>query len=248
MLIIYLSMQLSHYKTLYNSEKNHWWYKVRRELIHILIKKYMGNPKNIYILDVGCGTGALMKELEVYGNVYGIDFSDQAVDFCKSRGIVNVQKSVVEKIPYQDKYFDLVLALDVLEHIPDDKSGIKEIYRVLKPGGTVIIFVPTFMFLWGVTDVISQHYRRYTKIELFSKVKDGGFNVLYSSYFNFFLFIPIAIARYFVNIFKIKIKSENDTGDGFVNKILYKVFSLEIPLIKYFSLPFGVSGMVVVKK
>lgn len=241
-------MQISHYETLYNSEVNHWWYRVRRELIHIFIKKYINNPKNLKILDVGCGTGALMKELSIYGEVYGVDFSDQAIDFCKSRGINNVQKSGIEKIPHPDNYFDIVLALDVLEHIPDDMTGLSEIHRVLKPGGSVIIFVPTFKFLWGVTDVISQHYRRYTKPELLSKVQKTDFKVVYSSYFNFFLFFPIYFSRLIVKIFKIKLKTENDTGAGFVNNFLYHLFHLEVYILSKLIFPFGVSCAVVAKK
>lgn len=151
----------SHYKSIYDIELKHWWYRVRRKFVHDLINKYFKNQR-ISVIDAGCGPGALLAELNIYGDVYGVDFSQEAVDFCKSRGIVNVQKSGIESMPFESNSADLVLALDVLEHIPDDKKGLNEIYRVLKPKGMVIIFVPAFMFLWGITDVSSQHYRRYT--------------------------------------------------------------------------------------
>lgn len=241
-------MQISHYQTLYDSEKYHWWYRVRREFVHNLIAKYFPTQNNLRILDVGCGTGALMKELGVYGEVFGVDFSSEAVDFCRSRGIENIQKGGLENLPYTDNSFDLVLALDVLEHIPDDGKGLAEIYRVLKPDGIVIVFVPAFKFLWGVTDVISQHYRRYTKIEISNKINRVGFVIRYSSYFNFFLFPFITLTRFVVNFFKINISSENNTGKGLLNSIFYNIFRSELILLKYFKIPFGVSCVIVAKK
>lgn len=241
-------MQKSHYQTLYESELNHWWYKARRELVHSLIKRHLGKNTALKILDVGCGTGALLKELGDYGEVHGIDFSSEAIDFCKSRGVVNVEKSILETITYPNGYFDLVLALDVLEHVPDDSKGISEIYRVLKPGGTVIIFVPAFKFLWGVTDVLSEHYRRYTRHEVIAKVSKQGFQIQDSSYFNFFLFPFIALSRFIVNLLKIKINSENNTGDGLLNSFLYFVFKSEVWFLRFVKFPFGVSCMVIAKK
>ncbi|MES3005126.1 MAG: class I SAM-dependent methyltransferase [Patescibacteria group bacterium] len=241
-------MQINHYQTLYDSEKTHWWYRVRREFVHKLINEYFAGRNDLSILDVGCGTGALMKELEVYGEVFGVDFSEQAVDFCKSRGIKNIKRSIMEELLHEDKTFDLVLALDVLEHIPDDKKGLSEIYRVLKPGGVVIIFVPAFSFLWGVTDVVSQHFRRYTKPEIIRAAESTNFKVLYSSYFNFLLFPPILLARFITNLFRLKISSENHTGSGLLNSMLYFIFRSELFLLNFVTFPFGVSCVVVAKK
>lgn len=241
-------MKISHYETLYVSEQYHWWYRVRRELIHVFIKKYKG-VSNISILDVGCGTGGLLLELKKYGQVFGLDFSEDAVNFCKSRGVDDVKVGVIESIPHPDNSFDVVLAMDVLEHVSDDVKGILEIKRVLKPGGVAIIFVPTFMFLWGVTDDISYHFRRYTGMEVSERVRGVGFSILFSTYFNFILFIPIAIIRIFVRFFKVSVKDENSTGNGVVNFILYSLFHLEYLWIRMgFKFPFGVSYAVVVKK
>ncbi len=241
-------MKVSHYQTLYDSELVHWWYRVRREIVHKIIKEYVGKNKDLSILDVGCGTGALIKELERYGAVYGIDFSEEAVSYCRSRGIKNVEKSIVEKIPYPEDYFDVVLAMDVLEHIPDDRVGLREIYRVLKPGGLLVIFVPAFMFLWGTTDVISQHYRRYSQSEIVGKTKEANFSVVYSSYFNFFLFFPIYLSRSIVRLFKVNIESENNTGVGVFKSVLYWIFHSEVPVLFNGSFPFGVSCVVIARK
>lgn len=217
-------------------------------MVHDLISKYFLGETKLNILDVGCGTGALLRELDQYGNVQGLDFSPRAVSFCKERGLLNVEQGSATEIRYENKTFDLVLALDVLEHIKDDRKALSEINRVLKPGGIAIIFVPAFMFLWGVTDERSQHERRYTLRELKEKTKNAGFGVIRASYFNTFLFLPIAFLRIFVRIFKIKIKSENELGSPQTNELFYKIFNSERKLLNRVDFPFGVSAMVICQK
>lgn len=241
-------MRDRHHETIYNTEMSHFWYKVRRKMVHDLINKYFQKRVDLKILDVGCGTGALLGELSKYGDVRGLDFSPLAISFCKERGLNNVDQGDATNIKYQDDTFDLVLALDILEHIPDDKKALFEIHRVLKPGGIAIIFVPTFMFLWGVTDELSQHQRRYTVPELKEKTTNVRFSILRASYFNTLLFIPIAILRIFVRILKIKIKSENELGSPKINQVLYYIFDFERKLLRFINFPFGVSALIVCEK
>lgn len=229
-------------------EISHWWYKVRRKIIHDLVKKYFPNKNNLEILDVGCGTGALMMEVNKYGNVQGIDVSSLAIDFCKSRGIKKVSLGGATNIGHPDNTFDLAFALDVLEHVEDDKGGIREMYRVLKPGGLAIIFVPAFMFMWGENDILCMHYRRYTLRELKNKLTEGGFEIVRSSYFNTFLFGPIALLRVVARLLGIKIKSDLKLGNPFLDYLFYKIFLLESFFLKYFNFPIGVSAMAVCRK
>ena len=217
-------------------------------MVHDLISKYFLDKTKLNILDVGCGTGALLRELGDYGNVQGLDFSPRAVSFCKERGLLNVEQGSATEIRYENKTFDLVLALDVLEHIKDDRKALSEINRVLKPGGIAIIFVPAFMFLWGVTDERSQHERRYTLRELKEKTRNAGFGVIRASYFNTFLFPPIALLRIFVRIVKIKIKSENELTNPSTDQMLYNIFNLERKLLRFVNFPFGVSSMIICQK
>ncbi|MCK4553665.1 class I SAM-dependent methyltransferase, partial [Candidatus Parcubacteria bacterium] len=155
-------MQELFYKIIYKTEQQNWWYRARRIIIKQLIKKYIQKirPK---ILDVGCGTGLLFKELQQYADVYGIDSSPSSINFCVKRGLSNIKLGDATAIPHDDNFFDIVLALDLLEHIKDDNLAIQEIKRVVRKEGIIIIFVPAFKFLWGITDEISSHYRRYRK-------------------------------------------------------------------------------------
>ena len=119
-------------------ELNHWWWVARKRIVLKLLKRYLRTQNNL-ILDAGCGTGASILYLSELGKVYGIDLMPSAVNFCKKRGIENVRIANVLKLPYKDNYFDLVCLMDVIEHIKDDKIAIKEIHRVLKPGGYLFI-------------------------------------------------------------------------------------------------------------
>lgn len=242
-------MQDNHYETLYRTESRHWWYKTRRKIIRNLIKKHRPSfGDEIKILDVGCGTGLLLKEMESLGNCFGVDVSKKAVDFCGKRGIVNVQVADAAGIPYPDNTFDVAVALDVIEHIESDDKAISEIYRVLKPRGVAIITVPSFMFLWGVTDVVSRHRRRYTLPELRKKVKKENFSIIRASYFNTFLFPFISIVRFAVRWLRVPMKSENSEGRGLINFVLFMIFYAESILFRYVNLPFGVSAIVICKK
>lgn len=239
-------MKEIHYESLYKHELNHWWFKTRRKLARTLIMRHTAGTA-LEILDIGCGTGALLHELADVGHVYGVDCSQTAVTYCKNRGIKNVILGDITSIPFPDGQFDVVLALDVLEHIDDDTAAVHEIRRVLKPNGVAIIFVPAFMFLWGSTDIVSEHKRRYTELSFVSTLKRGGLEVVRSSYFNFFLFLPITAVRLAARLFSRGGMNENDMGNSFINNVLHMIFSLEVRLLPYVSFPIGVSIMAVCK-
>src|SRR3989338_4848416 len=241
-------MKDAHYQTIYDTEVSHWLYRVRRKIVHDLIWKYFPHVRDLKILDIGCGACLLAKELEVYGEVSGLDVSPMAIEFCRERGVLQVVHGSAERIPFGDRSFDLILALDVIEHIEDDRRALQEIYRVLKPGGVAIIFAPAFNLLWGVSDELSNHYRRYTIKELRKKIRESGFEIARLSYFNFFLFVPIALVRLAARLFRLSIESENTIGSALINSMLYKIFNLESKMLKYINVPFGVSILAVCRK
>jgi ubiquinone/menaquinone biosynthesis C-methylase UbiE len=219
-------------------------------MVHFLLNKYKAQDKPLEILDVGCGTGAFISELKNKANISGIDFSEKAVSFCKMRGIENVILGGGEKLPWDDNRFDVVLVLDVLEHIEEDRKAIAEIHRVLKSGGMVIAFVPAFLFLWGITDEASHHFRRYTKQELVEKLESQKLKVIRSSYFNTFLFLPILLVRKLSKFFPQKYKPEQETDirSELVNKVFYLIFKMESLVLRFVNFPFGVSLMVIGRK
>lgn len=238
-------MEIELYRQIYENEKTHWWYAVRRRLIHKLIKIYC--PKKPFnMLDIGCGGGLLTKELEKYGRVFGIDSSSESVKFAKSRG-VNIVESSIENFETGQK-FDCALALDILEHCKNDELAIKKIRDFLKPDGIVIVFVPALKIFWGEQDKTSHHFRRYTYQELKNRFENAGFETVYQTYFNFFLAPLILAARKTMRLFGIKIKTEFKLNNPLFNGIFKAVFTLEYFILPKIKFPFGVSLLGVYKK
>jgi SAM-dependent methyltransferase len=179
-----------------------------------------------------------------YGEAQGIDADEGAVGFCHERGLDNVQLVTSEKMPFESNSFDLVTALDVIEHIEDDLGAMREIYRVLKPGGVLMLSVPAYKFLWGAQDEISHHKRRYIAPQMRGKLKEVGFKVRRLSYINTLLFPGIAGIRVLrpYKAGSTDLKSDfTMTKPGPGNTLLGKVFALEAKLVTRRDLPFGVS-------
>lgn len=138
----------------------------------------------------------------------------------------------------------------MLEHLEDEEWALKEIERILKPNGIFVVMVPAYMFLWGVQDEVAHHYRRYTKGSLLKVVRDKTkLKTVRSSYFNTFLFAPIAIVRLVSRLFNIKGReSDFDLNSPMLNKILFSIFNFERKILKKISFPFGVSILALFKK
>ncbi len=241
-------MKLEHHKITHEYEIGHWWYRVRREIVHDIISKNCSQTANLRIADIGCGGGALAKEMEHYGVCTGVDPSQESLDSCRKRGLSDVVLGTAENTGLPDNAYDVVTCLDVLEHLEKEDGAIAEIHRILKVGGVGIVFVPAFMFLWGTTDVSSHHYRRYRLPEIVEKLEGVDFEILKKSYFNTLLFPLIAFFRISVRILSINVDSEVSMGNSFTNEILYQIFSFERRLLRHTNLPFGVSAMVIVRK
>jgi SAM-dependent methyltransferase len=237
-------MQQHTYAIMRRVEETHWWFAGRRQIIKSFLDHIYGNAASgaeRRILDVGCGTGANLEMLSEYGKAEGVDVSDEALSFCHARGLDCVKRGAAEALPYDEKSFDLVAGLDVVEHLDDDLAGLKEMYRVLRPEGRALLFVPAFMFLWGVQDDISNHRRRYTLAELKHVVREAGFKVERASYVNISFFAPVFFGRLLMRVFRLRPESENNLTIGFLNGVLGKILGAESWFLRYMNFPFGVS-------
>lgn len=234
--IIYLKMV--------EMECNHWWYKGRREIIGKLTRSYMTTP--LKILDAGCGAGGTMEYLARYGSVQGIDISSQMVEHCRKTGMSAVCASVSE-LPFGDEEFDMVFCLDVLEHLPDEKTALKELIRVVRPGGVLVFTVPALTKLWGQHDILNNHYRRYNFGDLQKLLTDVNLSIERVTYFNFFLLLPIWLIRKIVRQNNAT-KTDFQLGTKSLNGFFYLVLKLENLLLGYINLPVGVSQVVIARK
>ncbi|HEV2836966.1 MAG TPA: class I SAM-dependent methyltransferase [Pyrinomonadaceae bacterium] len=238
------------YPILYEVEQTHWWHTGRRRILAGFVSDLCGRVKDrrARILDVGCGTGANLLMLSQYGDAEGVDVSEDALAFCRERGLDQVKQGAGEDLPYEDSTFDLVTAFDVVEHMDDDLAGLKEMFRVLRPGGHVLLFVPAFMFLWGLQDDVSNHRRRYRLSELRRVLEQAGFEIERSTYANIVFFAPILLVRKLMRVTGIKAESENTINVSALNGVLGAILGVESKILRYTNLPFGVSGLCVAKK
>jgi len=245
------------YGHIHSIERTHWWYVARRKIVFDWVSQALADREAPRVLDIGCGTGFNLEQLRRietihsgHGYAVGLDFSSEALRFCRSRNLTRLVCGDGTRSPLRGESFDLIMALDVIEHLEDDGQAVREFARVLKPGGAVIIFAPAFGFLWGLQDEVSRHYRRYTAAELREKLESAGLTIDKLTYANAFLFPLIWAGRLVLRWsgHEIQGTSENDLHPQWSNGLLQAIFSAERPLLRHISLPLGVSLLCVARK
>jgi SAM-dependent methyltransferase len=231
------------YRAMYELESSYWWYVARRALVVELLEDEILRGGGTRILDVGCGTGANLGAFDRVGLASGIDASMDALHFCASRGIGNIAQSAVEELPFAHRTFDVVTALDVLEHTDDDLHALREIHRVCNAGGLFIATVPAYGFLWSEHDEALKHRRRYTAHELRNKLTITGFEVVRTSYFISTLFFPILALRIWQGLRKSSTNPRTSLVmlPRWINSSLVGLLGMERRLFQRMNLPFGVS-------
>ena len=235
------------HETYWTVEQEHWWFIGRRKILSDLLNRHLS--KKGRILDVGCNSGVLVGVLQKEGyDAWGTDISAESIRFGTLREVRNLQIVEAEKQPFVDGTFDCVLALDVIEHIDSDREALREFKRLLKPGGLLVVQVPAYMLLWGLQDEVAHHKRRYTKKSLLEAAKPQGFTILRITYFNFLLFVPIALSRMLQKISPPKRNSDFDLNNRFANSLFKVVFLFESVLLRIVDFPFGVSLLLIAKK
>jgi len=241
-------------------EDNHWWFASRTRAILALLDKYAGPGKNSRrVLDVGAGAGNMMHNLAQYGDeIVGLEYNPKPIPVAKERGW-DVRQGDATAMPFEDASFDIVALLDTVEHIENERAVLAETFRVTRAGGTMLVTVPAFMWLWSYNDEINDHERRYTAPELRQKLELTGFRVKRISYNNFFLFPAIAGIR-LLRPYNPDLESPHLTQDEEVyqvemepipepvNSILHFVGWLEAEMVQRFSLPFGTSVLCIAEK
>lgn len=238
------------YEELYRVEETYWWFRARRSIVLDLLKRYAPDKADLNIVDVGCGCGYTIYEFsKYYKNIIGVEFGKEAVKFCEKRGIEVIQGEFPSGVDLKDESFDVVLILDVLEHVHDDKGFLEKGAAILKPGGIIIVTVPAYPFLWTHRDEYHEHVRRYTKKGFRKLFNDLPLKKIAFSYFNFFLFLPITISRLLSKVLGYDKKAPDiNVPPKPINSALEKMFSLEKYLLGKINLPWGVSLIAVYRK
>ena len=227
-------------------EQWHWWFRGRQRILEVVLCRELTGRRSIFIASLGCGPVeglAWLKPLAgPQGRVVGLD-----ADPLHTRRLEPDLKYVIgrcEAAPLASGSFDLVLALDVLEHLDDDTAGLREAVRLLKPGGLLMVTVPALPSLWGGQDVVSHHRRRYTKRTLRQVFARAQLSRPRIVYFNTLLFPPVAAVRWIRSALGLSHRPQSDFDDnrpGLTNEVLATVFALERYLVHRVPMPVGVS-------
>lgn len=239
-------MNPDEYTKILELEENNWWYRSRRRIIDNYLECTLIPSSERMILDIASAAGTNFMKFNKYGNIIGIDISEESLNICRKRDITNLVQADAMYLPFKDNTFDLVFSFDSFEHLDNDESSISRLSNIIKSCGTMIITVPAFMFLWSTHDESFHHVRRYRKNELKEKLERYGFDVEYITYWSTTFFFPVFIFRKLKNLFR---DNNGEVRSDFfqnipagIEKVLYYIQYLESLLIKRkISLPFGVS-------
>jgi SAM-dependent methyltransferase len=247
-------MHPDEYRVMFELEDGHWWYRGLRVMLKGMLARYVAaDSPRPEILDAGCGTGANLKILESYGHALGVDISEQAIAFCRERGIPDdrVMLASVTELPFRAGHFELAVSFDVICNIVDDVGAFTEIGRVLKPGGIFIVQLPAYQWLWSRHDVAVGHKWRYTARSVREKLGRAGFAIERLTHVNTFFFPFVATRR---------VLDRRALGNGHaihsevtrlprpVNSFLSAFYTVEARTAARVNLPYGLSIIAVARK
>jgi SAM-dependent methyltransferase len=230
-------------------EEDHWWFVARRRILQDAIRRFAPLPDGAGVLEAGCGTGGNLSMLENLGHVSAFEPDAGARELARRKSAVHVSDGrLPADVPFEAESFDLVVALDVLEHIDDDLAGLQALRDQLRPGGWMLITVPAFSFLWSHHDVVHHHKRRYRKRELIRLASEAGLAPATVTYFNTLLFPLIAAVRFVKNLLGMEGADDANMPPRLLNGMLSAVFASERHLVGRTTLPVGVSILMLARR
>jgi len=252
-------MDKGYYIEYYTLEREHWWFRVREEIIMDKVKLFLSQRDDpsepIKILNVGVASGRSSEALGAVGSVASIEYDKDCCEFTREKTGLEIINGSILELPFEDNSFDMVCSFDVVEHVEDNRLAISELKRVCKKDGVVFITVPALMILWSHHDEVNHHFHRYTISELDKLFETPKNKILCRTYFNSLLFPLIFLVRILSRAFP-SLFGRSDSGsdftlldqDSLVNKISYAIFSFERRLLRFMNFPIGVSIMYAIKK
>jgi SAM-dependent methyltransferase len=243
-------MDRAEFERMLELDDRHWWYRGRREVVNAVLEQ-AGLPPNARILDAGSGSGRTLDELARFGTVAGVELNPMGVEAARARGHRDVKQARVEEIPHPDESFDLVTCLDVIEHTPDDVRTLRELRRVTRPGGALLVTVPAHPRLWSRHDEVNRHYRRYTRRMLRRAATASGWRVDRLMGFNAAYLVPAAAVRLMRRRPETGEdgKSELDLTPPALNRLLELPLRLEAGMVRRgFAPPTGLSLVALLRR
>lgn len=239
-------MDRSVYDNMRAIEQNHWWFRARRTILADQLAQLKLAPGS-RILEVGCGTGGNLEMLSKFGSVTGIEPDEPSRLYAAERsGLPVLHGTLPDGLPRFDQPFDLIAALDVIEHLDDDAASLAALRDLLAPGGLLFTTVPAHPWMWSRHDELHHHKRRYQKSDYLQLMRNAGFEPSKATFFNSALYPVIAAARV-AKLGERSGRADDALPPPFVNGLLRRVFAAEKHVLRRTNLGFGVSLMVVAR-
>lgn len=245
-------MECAEYEKMFALEGNYWWFVGRRDILSGLLGTASAARGRPEILEVGCGTGGNLEMLEKFGWTVGMDLP-AALKWTARRKFGRLVASRAEALACRDNAVDLVVCLDVLEHLGDDVAAAREMFRACRQGGHLLLTVPAYRFLWSEHDEALGHRRRYSRKELGRVVVEAGFKPLRLCHAITFLFLPIVVFRLGQELMaRVRPRARPAVAyiqvPRFLSALFVSLLRVEAWLLKRFDLPFGVSLVCLAQK
>jgi ubiquinone/menaquinone biosynthesis C-methylase UbiE len=242
-------MEQGEYDVMRRIEDGHWWYVGLRALLAQFMAEHV-TAERPHILDVGCGTGGTLSAFAGKAEAVGIDLASDAIRYCRDRGHSRTVQASALHLPLPSSQFDAAVCLDVLYHkaVPDKQAPLREMHRVLKPGGLVFINVPAYQWLYSSHDVHIHTDKRFTRGEMKRLLHDCGFEPLRVTYWNFFLFAPAALTRLWRRVSPPKGSDLTVKPGALSSRLFGTVLKVECRMLRHMSLPFGLSVFAVARR
>jgi len=241
-------MDAREYKRLAEHEEWYWWHRARQMIVHRVLRRHA--PAAARILDLGCGTGATTASLRGFGPVLGLDVGREALVRARERNLPVVRSSAA-RLPVPPGAFDVVVALDVLEHLDDDVAAAREIRLALAPGGLLLATVPAYSWLWSNHDIALGHRRRYARRQLLEVLERAGFDVERCSYVMSAI-LPAAAAVRLAERLRPRARRPPESGylpvPSLLNSLLSHLVGLDGYLVRWLNLPFGLSVLALARR
>jgi SAM-dependent methyltransferase len=234
-------MERAAYREMADLDQRHWWYRGRREILADLIRREAMPPPGGRVLEIGCGTGHNLEMLAQFGRLDAIELDDESRAIAEKRlgrDVMSARLPELAGVP--DGHYDLIAALDVIEHIDDDAGALAAIAPKLKPGGKFVMTVPAHPWMWSAHDTVNHHKRRYSKRGLRRLIERSPLRLEKLGYFNSLLF-PLAVADRVASKMRGKDEAEVKLPSAPLNSALQAIFAAERHLVGRLPLPPGLS-------
>jgi SAM-dependent methyltransferase len=244
-------MRAVDYEFLFDIEEHFWWFVAMRRITDTILARQLQNSR-LTILDAGCGTGFNLLHFEKAGHsTFGLDFAPEAVSAVQRREFRNVVRASITNIPYSSNTFDLAYSFEVIDEVSDSDRAVRELFRILKPGGRLLLRLPAFEWLRSSHDTDIGTVHRYTLAEMKEKLILAGFRIQRATYANCLLLPVVGVRRLLKHV---GIGGGTDTkplpkGLRWLDPVFRSVLDLEAVWIGWnLKIPFGLSAICYAEK